>query len=249
MPPSTPSPFSRFLLPTLAVVVVFGVILAGAWFSRTGEKPVSNSQAASPALSPPAALAAAPPATVPVTVSAPPSAAMPALAKAAVPPSAQRASSVPASADSANSAPVTPAAPPAATRQALTDPMPAQRPFSPGEPASAWVTVGGVHTPLLSPNQVGAFPRVYLPQGGQADVQVQLPEAAAGDQVVVAVEDGGDLANGKPAEAFTLDESRQIAFQFQASQSLGNFRVSVRHGAQTKIVTFWAGDRTLALNH
>lgn len=49
-------------------------------------------------------------------------------------------------------------------------------------------------------------------------------------------------------QVFTLDESRQISFLFQASQSLGNFRVSVRHGAQNKTVTFWAGDRALAIN-
>ncbi len=90
---------------------------------------------------------------------------------------------------------------------------------------------------------------MYLPLGGQADVQVQLPEAAPGDQVVVAVEDGGTVGNGKPVQAFNLDENRQVAFQFQATQSLGIFRVSMRHNAQTKIVTFWAGDRSVAFNY
>lgn len=127
--------------------------------------------------------------------------------------------------------------------------MSTEQALDPGEPARARVTVGGVQTPFLSPNQVGSFPRVYLPQGGQADVQVQLPEAQVGDKVVTAMEDGGTFANAKPVQALTVDENHQIAFQFQANQAQGTFRVSVHHNAQTKIVTFWAGERIALPNY
>ncbi len=221
------------------MVIVLGVVLIGVWFGQPEEKLPATVGSAVPAL--PLPIAA--PATVPIPAPKPPVAALPTLAKAAPPTPVRQA------AQPVNSAPATLPAPPAANRLALTDPLPTQKPLYSGEPASARVTVGGVPTPLLPPNQIGVFPRVYLPQSGQAEVQVQWPDAAPGDQVVAAVEDGGHFADGKPVQAFTLDENREIAFQFQASQSLGNFRVSVRHGAQTKIVSFWAGDRALALNH
>ena len=107
--------------------------------------------------------------------------------------------------------------------------------------------MGGVSTPLLSPDQSGTFPRVYLAQGGQANVQVQLPEANPGDQVLAGAEDGGLFADGRPVAALTVDEHHAVAFQFRVGQFPGNYRITVRHQAQAKTVLLWAGDRTLAV--
>lgn len=239
-PASSSSSVSRWLLPVLAAFTVVGVLAFGVWLGSDAQRP--------PAVQKDAPLAqATPPNPAPAPEAAGPS--TPATAKAEAPatgattPDASAPAVVP---PAVGGAPLQPAV--AADAGPLTDPL-AEQALSPGELATARVTVGGRSTPQLSPNQIGAFPRVYLPLNGQAEVQVQLPEAEPGDQVVAAVTDGGRLADGKPVQAFTLDESRQIAFRFQASESLGNFRVSVRHGAQTKMVTFWAGDRALAINH
>lgn len=231
------SSLSPWLLPALAVVVVLGVLASGIWFgseeqrsSAEGKPRVAQSTADRSASGEIARVI--PPA--PVTAAASPVTAAPAAVLVAPAPLATGTPSG--------------SATPVADRDSLIDTQPDAPALAPGEPATARVTVGGRSTPPLSPNQIGAFPRVYLPLGGRAEVKVQLPEAAAGDQVIASVEDGGRFLDGKPVQAFTLDENRQISFQFQASQSLGNFRVRVRHGTDSKVVTFWAGDRTSAIN-
>jgi hypothetical protein len=132
-------------------------------------------------------------------------------------------------------------------RDGLTDPLP-EPSVSPGERVSAVATVGGQRTPELHPGPWGAFPRVYIPEGGKAKVQLNFPDASPGEQVVVAVNDGGHLADGKPAQAFQLDASKQISVDFEANREQGYYRLSVRHLGQTKTVQFWAGNRALAVN-
>lgn len=239
-PAFSPSSVSRWLLPALAAFTVLGVLAFGLWSGPDQQRPPAVQKEAPLAQATPANPAPAPEVAGPST---------PLTAKAQAPATGATTPVAPAPtvvAPAVGGAPLQPAL--AADAGPLTDPL-AEQALSPGEPATARVTVGGRSTPQLSPNQIGAFPRVYLPLGGQADVQLQLPEAEPGDQVVAAVTDGGRFADGQPVQAFTLDESRRIDFQFKASQSLGNFRVTVRHGAQTKVVTFWAGDRALAFNH
>ncbi len=231
---------ARWGLPALAVLTVLGVITAATLFSG-GDKPAAKTPPSEQAQrqadhAPVDVLAGASIPTVPVPAATPAASARPAAPMVVNALPLATAAAVPTGVDAKGS-------------DSLTDPPAIGRPLDPGEPARARVTVGGVRTPLLLPNQVGSFPRVYLPLGAQADVEVQLPEATPGDQVVVAVEDGGTVANGKPVQALTLDENRQVAFQFQTTQSVGIFRVSMRHNAQTKIVTFWAGDRTAAFNY
>lgn len=239
-----PSAATRWGLPALAVLIILGVIIAVTLFQGGYPPAVKNPPLVQEQRQADPGSANTSTAVVVTVVPAP-----------ALPPAATE---HPTAQAVAKAAPVdTPPSPPAFApvhsnakeSVSLTDPQAANQPLAPGEPAKARVSVGGLRTPFLVPNQVGSFPRVYLPLGGQADVQMQLPDAAPGDQVVAAVEDGGHFADGKPVQAFTLDENREIAFQFQASQSLGIFRVSVRHAAQTKIVTFWAGDRARAFNY
>lgn len=246
-PSASPAPSTRWFLPALALLTVLGVVALGAWLMRPEPAPTArtafSTQGQPTAADQPPIRTAQAPAPTPISQGNPPAVQVPLAAPTPV-----------AAAQTGNpTTPVVPsgapASPAAAGAESLTDPLPATQAVAPGEPARLRATVGGVRTPPLSPNQIGVFPRVYIPQSGQADVQVQWPEAAPGDQVVAAVEDGGHFADGKPVQMFTLDESRQIAFQFQASQSPGNFRVSVRHNAQTKVVSFWAGERALALNH
>lgn len=232
-------------MPALALLTVLGIVAIGGWLGH--EQPPKTTKTISSTQGQPAPVAGSQTSVTQAPASPPTSRA----GALAVQPLAAPAPVVAAQTGDPAALGVPPGAPaaPAAGAESLTDPLPAGQALAPGEPARLRATVGGVQTPPLSPNQIGVFPRVYVPQSGRADVQVQLPDAAPGDQVVAAVEDGGHFADGKPVQAFTLDESRQIAFQFQASRSPGNFRVSVRHNAQTKVVSFWAGDRALALNH
>ena len=66
-------------------------------------------------------------------------------------------------------------------------------------------------------------------------MQVQLPEAAVGDQVVASIEDGGRFSDGKPVESFTLDESRQIGFQFPSERLSGHLRVTSATARKPKL--------------
>ena len=247
--PASPSSQARWFLPVLALLTVLGIVAAGAWLGReetptttTKTTPGTSAQPRQPSQADRSQIAA---------VQTPANTPAPQVDAPAAPPVV---SPAPVVAAQTGGLPTVTASPStlvssAVGAEALTDPLSTEQALAPGEPARVRVSVGGISTPLLLPNQVGSFPRVYLPLGGQADVQVQLPEAAPGDQVVVAVEDGGSVADGKPTQALTLDDSHQAAFHFQASQSLGTFRVSVRHAAQTKIVTFWAGERAASFNY
>lgn len=238
--PVPPAPLTRWLLPLLTVLTVGGVLFLGLHSSGPEEtaRPVPKPAGPTTQTQVPAVVAA----TTPLPVQAAPAAVTPVGDPKVAPTFVQNMTPIPA----------VPAAavqvPPNAGTESLTDPLPSVQALAPGEPALARVSVGGVSTPLLSPNQVGTFPRVYVAQGGQADVQIQLPEASSGDQVLVGAEDGGSFADGKSVAALTVDEHHAVAFRFQVGQFPGNYRVTVRHRAQSKTVLLWAGDRALAAN-
>ena len=129
---------------------------------------------------------------------------------------------------------------------ALVDVPPTLPAVTPGAPAQAWAEVGGRKTEALVPDQLGEFPRVHIEPGQEVGVRLRFPEAPVGARVVAAVEDGGKFADGKPVQAFDLDETREIAFRFAAGEALGIYRVSVRRGSDHKILHFWAEAKSIA---
>ena len=139
---------------------------------------------------------------------------------------------------------------PSRAQDALVDPQPADAPFTAGEKASAWVTVGTQATPELRVNQFGEFPRTYVAPGQQVTVRVQFPDAEPGTRVVAQVEDGGKLDGGKAVLALELDEKHEASFRFQSDKEQGAYRISVHHGPDWKTVQLWAAtDPKLAINH
>ncbi len=109
-----------------------------------------------------------------------------------------------------------------------------------GEKVLAQMNVGGQSIDL-EPNQVGAFPRVLIDLGQKVSVTVNWPDAQAGQRVVAAVEDGGTLNQGQRVLPLNLDGRLQVAFDFTAEQGPGIYRVTLRHGADTKALELWAG--------
>jgi len=93
----------------------------------------------------------------------------------------------------------------------------------------------------LTPNQVGNFPRVLIKPGDAVHVEVAYPEGHSGDAVVVETEDGGTLDGKKMANVTTLDDQKNVQFNFQSTTQPGIYHVSLRSGADVKVLNFWAG--------
>ncbi len=163
---STPDPSPHFSsaarwgLPALAVLTVLGVIIALTLFSGSDKPAAKNlsSEQAQPQTDH-SSVAATTGASVPVMPA--PSVAPSATAQLAVPTVAKAAPL----ATSLNTPAVAAVRADAQSSDSLTDALSADQPLDPGEPAKARVTVGGVRTPVLSPNQVGSFPRVLILPG------------------------------------------------------------------------------------
>jgi hypothetical protein len=118
-----------------------------------------------------------------------------------------------------------------------------------GEKVSAWGTVKRQQTPELALNELDEFPRIYVSPGEEAAVRMRWPQAAPGDRVVAAVEDGGQLGGGARVKALELDANQELSFAFVAGMEPGIYRISVRRGAETKTVQFWASnDPKLSIN-
>lgn len=110
-----------------------------------------------------------------------------------------------------------------------------------GEPATASITLDGKAIDLGEPNQAGIYRRVRTEPGVPVPVEVSYPSASAGTEVVVAVQHGGSLKGGAPAEVLKLDELRRARFTYTVGGEPGLFHVTVRKGSDVKILDFWAG--------
>jgi cytoskeletal protein RodZ len=114
----------------------------------------------------------------------------------------------------------------------------------PGLFATASVSVNGKDY-QLTPNQLGSFPRVLVEPSSTTHVKIAYPQAHAGDSVVVETEDGGQLDNSKMANIATLDDKLTLQFNFQTTSQSGIYHVTLRNGADVKVLNFWAGAEPL----
>lgn len=107
--------------------------------------------------------------------------------------------------------------------------------------ASAVLTIDGKEVKLGRPDALGVFPRQTIEPGAEVAMRVALPEAAEGDPVAVAVEDGGTLDNRQTVLMPRLDAARAVSFRYRAGTSSGLFRVTLRHPTGVKTVELWVG--------
>lgn len=93
----------------------------------------------------------------------------------------------------------------------------------------------------LTPNQAGRFNRVRVKPSTPFPVEVAYSEGEPGQNVVVEVEDGGELGNGNGVEVVKLDTQRRVNFSFKADATPGKYQVVLRKGVDEKVLEFWVG--------
>jgi hypothetical protein len=93
-------------------------------------------------------------------------------------------------------------------------------------------------------NQVGYFPRVHVPANTAIPVKVFFSNPVEGEAVVIGAEDGGKFEGDKQAIVEGLEKNGRVAFTFHVLDHPGTYRVSLRRGAETKVLDFWVGPET-----
>jgi hypothetical protein len=107
---------------------------------------------------------------------------------------------------------------------------------------------------VLTPNQIGDFPQVYVAARQTVAVVVEYPEAQPGAAIVVQMMDGGRLVEPERPPGIDhdmvrlvrLDEQRTARFAVQVSGNDGMHRVVLTKGADKKQLDFWVGEERVA---
>ena len=112
-----------------------------------------------------------------------------------------------------------------------------QSPPPPGSKPEARIQVGRqLHR--LTPDQVGAFPRVAVQKNTATSVQVFFPSAPVGQPTAIYILDSGTLDNGRTVLNTRLDRYGSASFSFLAKSTSAQRRVAVRTGNQTRVLRF-----------
>ena len=94
----------------------------------------------------------------------------------------------------------------------------------------------------LYPNQIGYFDQISGIQPLETVIiEISYPDGNVGEKVLLSAEDGGKFENGKRIKLLQLDNQKKVFFDFQVSDQLGIYRVSLRKGNDTKVVQLWVG--------
>ena len=110
-----------------------------------------------------------------------------------------------------------------------------------GQMAYATISTGKLKY-KMTPNQDSCFSRIYNVQPlATVGIEINYPNGSQGDKVIVRVEDGGALENGKGVLVIPLDINTKINFNFRVSDSPGLYRVTLRKGNDEKTVQLWVG--------
>ena len=114
-----------------------------------------------------------------------------------------------------------------------------EQPLVDGQMAICTVKVGDkLYT--RRPNQIGCFPKIAkIPPGDTVAIEVSYPNGRAGEKIVLSVEDGGKLDNGKGVKVMQLDNQKKCSFNFTVTQYPGLYRVSLLKNMDTKVVQLW----------
>jgi YD repeat-containing protein len=88
-------------------------------------------------------------------------------------------------------------------------------------------------------NQIGCFdlPPAF-PSDAVVFIEINYPNANIGDRVILSVQDGGQLDNGKDVKVQKIDNNKNLIFSFHLYDE-GLHRVILRKGNDSKTVQLW----------
>lgn len=109
-----------------------------------------------------------------------------------------------------------------------------------GEKALCKVTIDNKER-IVKSSQIGRFDRIEgVRPLTTIPVEVYYPGGSISEKVILSVEDGGKLDNGKKVKVIELNNEKKAVFSFVISDQTGLFRITMRKGTDTKVVQFWA---------
>lgn len=108
----------------------------------------------------------------------------------------------------------------------------------------ATVTIDG-KTVYLTPFSDGSFERQDIQPNASVSVQLTFNELPVGAPVQVMTADGGFINGSLQSNAWKLDESKQIAFNFSATSNPGLNRIVIHSPDSRKFLHFWVGEKLL----
>ena len=107
-------------------------------------------------------------------------------------------------------------------------------------PRAAQIVFAGVRR-VVVPNARGEFSRVGVPASAVIVATVPFPDSAPGSTIFLQAEDDGLLSGAASAGALVVGEDRRVTLEFRAAASDGIQRVTLRDGAETRLLEFWVG--------
>lgn len=92
-------------------------------------------------------------------------------------------------------------------------------------------------------NQVGCFDRISnIPEDKPVNIEISYPKGKEGDKIVVSLDDGGTLDNGRQVEVVYLDQDKKFSFTFKAiPNDPGIYRITLLKGNDEKTIRLWVG--------
>jgi len=99
----------------------------------------------------------------------------------------------------------------------------------------------GENSRRVSPNLRGEFPRVLVNAEALITARVPFPDAQLGESIAVQAEDGGQIVGGGTTGSTTIAADGEALVEFRAAAFEGMNRVTVRRGAETRVLEFWVG--------
>lgn len=95
----------------------------------------------------------------------------------------------------------------------------------------------------IKANHAGAFPRLSNIQPNEnISIVISYPKADIGEQVIITVQDGGKLDNGRKIKVMQISKQKQLSFRFQVTEDLGLYRLVLNKGQDNKVLQFWVGN-------
>ena len=91
----------------------------------------------------------------------------------------------------------------------------------------------------LVPDPAGDFPQIVTTPGATAEVSVVYADGDGPREAVLQAEDGGAFAGGGVVRTAPLNDRNALLFAYVVSTQRGHHRVTLRRGADVKVLDFW----------
>jgi len=120
-----------------------------------------------------------------------------------------------------------------------------ERPSAPLGASARIERADGQSVELGADEETGCFPTVVVEGGSTNRIEVRYAQADPEypPEISVHVEDGGYLGNGQWVQAVPLEGNR-AQFEFVTSDQSGHHRLTLRRGADTKVLDLWVEGHT-----